>query len=44
MCTILDLPVHKRWNFHYDFCGIMEMTYQPDYAAWKLMRFNQVCA
>lgn len=43
-CTILDLPVYKRWNFHYDFCGIMEITYQPAYDIWKLMRFNQVCA
>jgi len=43
MCTILDLPVYKRWNFRYDFCGITEMTYQPAYAAWELMRFNQVC-
>jgi len=43
MCTILDLPVYKRWNFHYDFCGIMEIAYQPEYAIWKLLRFNQVC-
>ncbi len=43
MCTILGLPVYKRWNFHVDFCGIMEMTYQPEYAAWKLIRFNQGC-
>jgi broad specificity phosphatase PhoE len=42
MCTILDLPVYKRWNFHVDFCGIMEITYQPAYDVWKLMRFNQV--
>jgi broad specificity phosphatase PhoE len=42
-CAILDLPVYKRWNFHYDFCGITEITYQPEYAIWKLIRFNQVC-
>lgn len=42
-CTILDLPVFKRWNFHYDFCGITEITYEPDYAKWKLIRFNQTC-
>ena len=41
MCTILDLPVYKRWNFHFDFCGIMEIMYQPAYASWKLIRFNQ---
>ncbi len=44
ICTVLDLPVYKRWNFAYDFCGIMEITYVPEYAIWKLMRFNQVCA
>ena len=43
MCAILDLPVYKRWNFHYDFCGIMEIAYQPEYAIWKLLRFNRVC-
>jgi broad specificity phosphatase PhoE len=43
MCTILDLPVYRRWNFHYDFCGIMEITYIPEYASWMLIRFNQVC-
>ena len=44
MCTILDLPVYKRWNFHFDFCGIMEITYIAEYAIWKLIRFNQLCA
>ena len=43
MCTILDLPVYKRWNFHYDFCGITEISYQPAYSTWELIRFNQVC-
>ncbi len=43
VCTLLDLPVYKRWNFHYDFCGITEISYQPDYGTWKLIRFNQVC-
>ena len=43
LCTILDLPVYKRWNFHYDFCGITEITYEPEYDIWNLMRFNQVC-
>jgi broad specificity phosphatase PhoE len=41
MCHLMDLPVYKRWNFHVDFCGITELTYQPDYQAWKLIRFNQ---
>jgi broad specificity phosphatase PhoE len=41
-CHIMDLPVYKRWNIHVDFCGITEITYQPDYQAWKLIRFNQV--
>jgi broad specificity phosphatase PhoE len=42
MCTILGLPVYQRWRFHYDFCGITEISYQPAYGTWKLMRFNQV--
>jgi broad specificity phosphatase PhoE len=41
-CHILGLPVYHRWSFHYDFCGIMEITYQPKYQNWKLIRFNQV--
>ncbi|HLO33960.1 MAG TPA: histidine phosphatase family protein [Anaerolineales bacterium] len=40
-CYILNLPVYKRGNFYIDFCGIMEITYQPDYQSWKLIRFNQ---
>ncbi|HLO15130.1 MAG TPA: histidine phosphatase family protein [Anaerolineales bacterium] len=41
-CYILGLPVYHRWNFHHvDFCGIMEITYQPDHKAWKIIRFNQ---
>jgi broad specificity phosphatase PhoE len=40
-CHILGLPVYARWNFHFDFCGIMEITYQPDFRIWKLIRFNQ---
>jgi broad specificity phosphatase PhoE len=41
MCYIMDLPVYQRWNFHVDFCGIMEIHYLPDYKTWKLIRFNQ---
>ena len=41
-CHILGLPVYNRWNFHFDFCGIMEVTYQADYKTWKLIRFNQI--
>jgi broad specificity phosphatase PhoE len=40
-CHILGLPVYHRWNFHVDFCGMMEITYQPEYETWKLIRFNQ---
>ena len=42
VCAILDLPVYKRWNFRVDFCGITEITYEPEYATWKLIRFNQI--
>jgi broad specificity phosphatase PhoE len=41
MCHITGIPVYRRWNFRVDFCGLTEITYQPDYAAWKLIRFNQ---
>ncbi len=41
-CHILGLPVYARWNFQVDFCGIMEITYQPIFQTWKLIRFNQV--
>jgi broad specificity phosphatase PhoE len=40
-CYILNLPVYKRGNFYIDFCGILEITYQPEYQSWKLLRFNQ---
>jgi broad specificity phosphatase PhoE len=41
MCHLMGLPVYQRWNFQVDFCGIMEIVYQPDYQVWKLLRFNQ---
>lgn len=42
MCHIMNFPVYHRWNFHYiDFCGITEITHQPEYKVWKLIRFNQ---
>jgi broad specificity phosphatase PhoE len=41
MCYLVNIPVYKRGNFYVDFCGITEITYQPEYKAWKLMRFNQ---
>jgi probable phosphoglycerate mutase len=40
MCSIAGLPPFKRGNFHVDYCGIMEVAYQPKWASWKLMRFN----
>lgn len=41
MCYIMNIPVYKRWNFQVDTCGIMGICYQPDFEAWKLIRFNQ---
>jgi broad specificity phosphatase PhoE len=43
MCHLTNNPVYNRWNFYVDFCGITELTYQPDFGKWKLMRFNQTC-
>jgi probable phosphoglycerate mutase len=40
MCYLLALPVYHRWNFRVDFCGITEVTFQDEYNAWKLHRFN----
>jgi len=40
MCHIMGLPVYLRGNFQVDFCGIMEILYQPEYGKWKLVRFN----
>jgi broad specificity phosphatase PhoE len=40
-CHILGLPVYARWNFQFDFCGIMEIAYQLELGTWKLIRFNQ---
>lgn len=39
-CHILGLPVYDRWNFRVDFCGILEIKYQPDYQNWQMIRFN----
>jgi broad specificity phosphatase PhoE len=41
MCHIMNIPVYKRGNFYVDFCGITEISYQPEYHNWKLIRFNQ---
>jgi broad specificity phosphatase PhoE len=40
MCTVMQLPVYARWNFHVDFCGITEISALPGPYAWKLIRFN----
>jgi broad specificity phosphatase PhoE len=40
-CHILGLPVYKRWDLQHGFCGITEISDQPQYGTWKLLRFNQ---
>lgn len=42
LCHLMGLPVYRRWDFKVDFCGIMEIEFNPDYEKWKLIRFNQV--
>jgi hypothetical protein len=37
----VGIPVYKRGNFYVDLCGITEITYQPEFNNWKLIRFNQ---
>ena len=44
MCSVVQIPVYRRWTFQVDTCGIMEIAYQTDYEDWKLIRFNQKCA
>jgi broad specificity phosphatase PhoE len=44
MCYILGLPVYRRWDFRVDMCGIMEIEYQPEFARWKLVRFNHTAS
>lgn len=41
LCAVVRLPVYQRGNFRADTCGITELTYQPQYSAWKLVRYNQ---
>jgi broad specificity phosphatase PhoE len=43
MCTVLGLPVYRRWDFRIDFGGLVELAYQPEFGTWKLIRFNQTC-
>ena len=42
-CSILEIPVYRRWDFQVDTCGIMEIEYQTVFKKWKLIRFNYVC-
>jgi broad specificity phosphatase PhoE len=42
ICYILGLAVYRRWDFKTDFCGIMEIEYQPGFKKWKLIRFNHI--
>ena len=44
MCHVMNIPITSRWNFQADYCGITEITYQPEYGKWKLIRYNQTCA
>ena len=44
MCSILEIPVYRRWEFQVDTCGIMEIEYQTAFKKWNLIRFNYVCA
>jgi broad specificity phosphatase PhoE len=43
MCTLLDIPVFRRWDFRVDTSGIMEIKYLPAYERWQIIRFNHIC-
>jgi broad specificity phosphatase PhoE len=40
-CHVVGLPVYKRFDFHMDFCGVLEIEYAPREQKWRLIRFNQ---
>ena len=42
MCYLVDLPLYRRSFFQVDTCGMIEIAYQPEYQAWKVVRCNQV--
>jgi len=41
MCYLMGIPVYERGNFRVDYCGLIEIAWQPAYNRWKLVRFNQ---
>lgn len=41
-CHILGIPVYKRNQFKFDFCGIMELYYDVENKLWKIVRLNQI--
>ncbi len=43
LCTLLGLPVYRRWDFQVDTCGMMEIKYLQKYEQWQIIRFNQIC-
>ncbi|GAP21466.1 histidine phosphatase family protein [Leptolinea tardivitalis] len=43
LCHILHIPVFRRWDFRVDFCGIMELEFEPAFQNWNLIRFNHTC-
>jgi broad specificity phosphatase PhoE len=43
LCYLLGIPVYRRWEFQVDTCGIMEIEFRPEYANWKIIRFNHIC-
>jgi len=40
-CALLGLPVTRRWNFEVNYCGLMEIRWQPEHNDWRIVRFNQ---
>lgn len=43
LCSLVGLPPFKRGNFYVDFCGMLQVVYQPQWDTWKLLRFNHTC-
>ena len=41
LCFVVGLPVFKRFYFHVETCGIIEIEYTDTVGEWRLIKFNQ---
>jgi broad specificity phosphatase PhoE len=41
LCHLLNIPVYRRFDFQIGTAGIMEIEWDKDQQAWRIIRFNQ---